>query len=82
MDLYCQHCEEPADVYHVNHDMDPEFRAMFRAGTGCDCCEGKGARVDSLRADAMGAMMDIMGDDLDGCASMMDDFDYMGMLDG
>lgn len=31
--------------------------------------------------DAMSALIDIMGNDLDGIASMMDDLEYMGQLD-
>lgn len=81
MDVYCQHCNEPCDVFHLNHDMEPEFREMFKAGKGCDCCEGKGEKSKTLRSEAMGIMMDMMGDDIDGVASMMDDFDYAGMLD-
>ena len=81
MDVYCQHCGEPCDVYHLNHDMEPEFRKMFKEGRGCDCCEGKGEKDTSLRSSAMGAMMDLMGDDIDGIASMMDDFEWAGFLD-
>lgn len=81
MDVYCQHCGEPCDVYHLMHDMEPEFREMFKAGTGCDCCEGKGEKDNSLRSEAMGMMMDLMGDDIDGVASMMDDFEWAGMLE-
>lgn len=32
------------------------------------------------RGDAMSALADLMGDDLDGIASMMDDAEYMGMF--
>jgi hypothetical protein len=61
--------------------MEPEFREMFKAGKGCDCCEGKGEKDNSKRSDAMGALMELMGDDIDGVASMMDDFEWAGMLD-
>jgi hypothetical protein len=36
---------------------------------------------DNMRASAMGVMAELMGDDLDGMASMMDDFNYLGLLD-
>jgi len=55
----------------------------FKAGVGCPACHwGKNApEQQSLRGMAMGAIMDILGDDVDGMASMMDDFEYAGMLD-
>ena len=54
----------------------------FKRGEGCPTCNwGKNApKEQSLRGMAMGAMMDILGDDIDGVASMMDDFEYAGML--
>ena len=33
-----------------------------------------------FRAELSSAMYDLMGDDLDGVASMMDDYDYMGLI--
>ena len=81
MDIRCQHCGEPCDVYHLNHDMEPEFREMFKAGKGCDSCEGKGEKDNSLRSEAMGICMEMMGDDIDGVASMMEHFEWIGMLD-
>lgn len=61
--------------------MEPKYREMFKKGKGCDCCKGEGERKVSLRTEAMGAMMELLGDDIDGMASMMDDFEYLGMLD-
>lgn len=81
MDVFCKHCDEPCDVWHLNNDMEPHFREMFKAGKGCDICEGKGSPSNSKRSDAMGLLQDMLGDDIDGIASMMDDFDFMGMLE-
>lgn len=87
MDLYCQRCDEPFDIYHVKHDMDDEKEdygpngekpsARFRKGEGCPCCNwGKDApKKQSLRGAAMAAMYDVLGDDEDGIAAMMEDFD-------
>lgn len=66
MDVYCQHCGEPCDVFHLNHDMEPQFRRMFKAGKGCDYCEGKGKPIDSKRTQAMGILSELMPDDIDG----------------
>jgi hypothetical protein len=86
MDLYCQKCDEPWDLHHVEHDMDQDDengKARFKAGEGCPCCDwGKSApEQQSLKGMAMGMMADILGDDVDGMASMMDDFDYAGYFD-
>ena len=93
MDIYCQRCDEPYDVYHVCYDMDKEKDDYSEKGTkpsdrlkngeGCPACEwGKTApKQQSMRGMAMGAMADVMGDDVDGMASMMDDFEFAGMLE-
>lgn len=93
MDLYCQRCDEPWDLWHVNNEMDQEPddyapdgtrpSARFRKGEGCPACDwGKKApKQQSLKGMAMGALYDVLGDDEDGIAAMMDDFDFAGMLD-
>jgi hypothetical protein len=90
MDIYCQRCDEPWEVYYVEHDMDIEDagkgrngmtpKEMFKAGVGCPCCDwgNKAPEKQSLRGQAMSLMSEMLGDDVDGMASMMDDFEYMG----
>ena len=34
-----------------------------------------------LRAEATGVLMDLLGDDVDGVAALLDDFEYIGLLD-
>lgn len=96
MNLYCQRCDEPWDVCYVGDgSMDQDSKAegeetvkgmipseAFKAGIGCPACKwGKNApKQQSMRGLAMGAMAEMLGDDIDGMASMMDDFEYMGML--
>jgi hypothetical protein len=55
----------------------------FKRGEGCPCCKwgADAPEKQSLRGEAMGAMAELLGDDIDGMASIMDDFEYMGMLD-
>ena len=75
MDLYCQICGEPYEHYHVMHDMEEEERKEFLGGQGCDACHGKvpeGGRP--MTAQASSVLMDLLGDDLDGVAAMMEDF--------
>lgn len=45
-------------------------------GYSSSWCEPK----QSTRTDAMSALIDLMGDDLDGIASMMEDAEYMGLI--
>ena len=89
MDLYCQHCDEPWEVSTVYHELGDENKTAekakqdFLAGVGCPSCEWGtlGEKTASIKSDAMWAMAEMLGDDVDGMASMMDDFEYMGMLD-
>ena len=86
MDLFCQKCAEPWDLYHVENDMDYDDengKARFKKGEGCPCCDwGKSApKEQPLAGMAMGAISDLLGDDTDGVASMMDDLEYCGFFD-
>ena len=93
MDLYCQKCSEPYDLWYVQNDMDDDEEndgpngerpsKRFKKGDGCPACHwGKDApQQPNLRAQAMAVTMELLGDDIDGAASMMDDFEFMGMLD-
>ena len=77
MDLYCQICGEPYEHYHGMHDMKDEERKTFMEGRGCDACHGEmpeGGRP--MTAQASSVLMDLLGDDLDGVAAMMEDFDF------
>jgi len=85
MDIYCQKCDEPWEVCYVGGgDMDADGEKgdaeRFKRGEGCPCCAwGKNApEQQSLRGEAMGMLADLLGDDIDGMASFMDDLDYMG----
>ena len=76
MDLNCQVCGEPYEHYHVEHEMGKEERKTFLDGKGCDACHGrvpKGGRPDKALASEV--LMDFLGDDLDGVAAMMEDFE-------
>jgi len=92
MDIYCQKCDEPYDVcYVVGGDMDAEWNdwdgdkkpsQRFLKGEGCPCCKwGENApKEQSMRGVAMSLLSELLEDDVDGMASMMDDFEYMGLL--
>ena len=78
MDMLCQRCGEPWDLYGVQHgDMTPEERDRFLAGRGCPSCYGKRQPELSERQKtavaAQRAMREVLGDDLDGLVAEMED---------
>lgn len=88
MDVYCPRCAEPWDPYEF-HDVaveqettyDAIRRRFFTEGCGVTFGGRPCAESDSLRAQASGVLAEMLGDDVDGIAAMLDDFEYMGMLD-
>jgi hypothetical protein len=87
MDIYCQKCDEPWDVCYIGQDMDEDGEKgdseRFKGGEGCPCCKwGKNApKEQSLRGETMSMLNDLLGDDIDGMASFMDDMDYVGAFE-
>jgi hypothetical protein len=91
MDIYCTRCGEPWEL-DTFHDVADElgvsfnaalarFRAEGCAGTGwCDPCERVADGPARFRADAMAVMSDLFGDDIDGIASDLADFDRFGWM--
>ncbi len=81
MDLYCRRCGEPWDTWGVHHgDMTQEEKSRFLKGADCPHCHGKTVGPKPYRAVVMSAVMDLMGDDLDGAACAMEDAEAMGMF--
>lgn len=88
MDIYCTRCSEPIDMDYLHDLVEEGMYANFKEALhafqtkGCEALgEPQCERSDSLRAAAMGAMFDLLGDDVDGAAAMMDDFEYMGAFE-
>lgn len=91
MDIPCPRCDEPWDNNSF-HDEAAESNRTYTEVTrdfqsrGCHALETAFGsmiceRSNSFRSMATSAMFDLCGDDIDGVASLMDDFEYMGMLD-
>ncbi len=87
MDLLCPRCGEPWDVYELHEVEDFTFdqaRKRFQA-IGCAVFDGGTEptceKVENLSTLASATLMDLMGDDVDGAASLLDDFGFLGMLD-
>jgi len=76
MDIYCTNCGEPYELW-IEDDKDRELIKSVRAGR-CPSCKGEkpegGIPFRAMLASVMG---DLLGDDMDGLASEMDDAEYM-----
>lgn len=93
MDFYCRFCNEPwdNDCFHEEaSESDRTYAQVARdfSSKGCSALEtafGPASCSPSQgvtrRGHVQDAMFDLMGEDTDGVAAMMEDFEYMGMLD-
>lgn len=80
-DLICTKCGEPWDMDYVIHEEPQEFERRGPAITSCPACEfhkreNGGSILRPGESEAMLALADVMGDDSDGYAAMLED---MGM---
>lgn len=90
MDLLCPRCSEPWDLEELHHvyrgdDHIPfdDARQMFYK-IGCAAMDGDtvpscNERV-TLTTEATSVIYELLGDDVDGAAALLDDFEYMDML--
>lgn len=86
MDIYCLKCGEPWDIFSVQDDKtDFQFSEI---NTGkiieCPCCKGQTVDLsDKAKATlkCMYELADVLGEDIDGLASMYDDIECMGLFD-
>lgn len=91
MDIYCPRCAEPidADELHSVYDLDNGKKLSYQVARQRFFSGGCGLLFDgqqcedtkSLRGLASSIAADLLGDDVDGIAAMLEDFDYLGMLD-
>lgn len=72
--------KDPRPYEELFNEVRQEFRrigcAAMDGGTKPTCGED-----NSLRSLASATLVDVLGDDIDGVASLLDDFEYGGMLD-
>ncbi|MFH1486193.1 MAG: hypothetical protein ABIH46_08990 [Chloroflexota bacterium] len=78
MDLLCERCGEPYDRLSLTDDFTTTERRRFLASEGCPSCYGNpvGTRAEetAFAREAQVALREVLGDDLDGLAAMMEDF--------
>lgn len=93
MDIYCPRCGEPWGIDELRDvetvDGVPMTFAQARKlffGKGCGAVFGYGRPCEPAndvmrsRAGVAGMLADLLGDDVDGIAADMEDFQYLGLL--
>ena len=82
MDLVCTCCGEPWHIDHVLHHEPDEFDRDGGLIRACPCCHGKkpeGMTEERRgRLQAVAAAAELLGDDVDGLAAIIDDLDALG----
>jgi hypothetical protein len=80
MDTRCRNCGEPYEIDYF-HDVAEEHGTSFeevRADFSRRGCVAVGGKCSSNKAHpAIGELTDLLGDDIDGLASMLEDFEYL-----
>lgn len=89
MDIYCpkRGCAEPFEndslhdavddgLFSTYHDALHAFQREGCTAVGFTHSTGN----DNGKSEVMAAMFDLMGDDVDGAMSAMEDFEYMGLI--
>lgn len=78
MDIYCSKCGEPWDTYTLT-DEGVTIESFSKNGCkvfGVKCNENTIDKKNSLYSE----IYDILGDDVDGAASIIDDAKYLGLI--
>jgi len=93
MDIFCPKCGEPCDIdylHEVAEDDGKTFQEVYHQfqkqgciAVGWKCSEILPQPADGKlsKAEAVSALYDLLGDDVDGVASMMDDGEFLGLID-
>lgn len=71
---------EEADYYSVLREFQSQGCVAFREFSGSDTRPSWCEPVSNMRAVTIGALTDLLGDDTDGIASMMEDAEYWGLV--
>ncbi len=80
MDVLCTCCGEPWDTYYVQHEEPEGFIRKGAVITACPFCKGRKPQIPAARReklDAINAVAELLGDDIDGLAATLEDFDLI-----
>ena len=81
MDLICTCCGEPWAVDHVLHEEPDGFDRQGGLIRGCPCCHGtppEGMTEERRsRLQAVAAAAELLGDDVDGVAALLEDLNAL-----
>ncbi len=80
MDIICTRCGEPWDVDYVRHEEPDEFERRGGVITVCPCCRNKPVKLSKETKERLAAVREIaglLGDDIDGLAATLEDFDLL-----
>lgn len=92
MDLYCLNCGEPWDISCIvevksGEDDDPAWKLDANGyPITCPCCPKENRRPKKLekknpRAVAGQIVADLLGDDMDGAACLLEDGEFIGLME-
>jgi hypothetical protein len=93
MDIYCRNCGEPWEnetLHEVAEQLGTTYSKVAKdfSATGCKAFNGSDYETThcktaskSMRTMSLGLIADLLGDDMDGYSAMVEDMDYLGMLD-
>jgi len=83
MDVYCTRCGEPWDVFCLStpkgHDLEIRNGKILK----CGCCPKDPADIPAGNrrvAELAEVAADLLGDDIDGQAAMLEDAELLGMF--
>ena len=89
MDIYCPKCAEPIELDYLHDIADDDgstFTEVLHAfqSDGCEAvhakCNPRATDRDRARASGAALMYELLGDDIDGAAAMLEDFEHMGVF--
>ena len=88
-DVICRNCGEPWEndtLHDVAQELGTTYAAMARAFSNKGCGAFNGSSYEAApcspdsKAAARGILADLLGDDMDGYAAMLDDAEYLNLI--
>lgn len=81
MDLVCINCGEPWDMDYVLHEATSAFTRTHGRIDRCPVCPATGrpqlSPAKQAQLDAIAALADMLGNDIDGLAAELEDFGFV-----